>query len=38
MSEGMTALQIRSVMGLSEGQATKYMRQIRDDLGVPVRD
>ena len=38
MSEGMTAIQIREAMSLSEGEASKYMRAIRDDLGVPVRD
>lgn len=38
LAEGMTVLQIRGVMSLSEGEASKYMRAIRDDLGVPVRD
>lgn len=38
LSEGLTVLEIRGVMSLSEGEASKFMRAIRDDLGVPVRD
>lgn len=38
LSEGMTVLEIRKRTGLTEGAAGKFMKQIRDDLGVPVRD
>lgn len=38
LAEGWTALEIRQYMKLSEGMVQAFMKQIRNDLGVPGHD
>jgi len=38
LAEGWTALEIRQYMKLTEDAVQVFMKQIRDDLGVPGRD
>lgn len=38
LSRDLTTVQIRQRMGISNGAAQRLMCEIRNDLGVPVRD